>query len=255
LIRTNLAVRYLEIGRYDDGIALLEDLQRIAPGWHETRHNLGLLYLAKGETQKAIAAFEEARERDPFKGATLLNLGYLYDQQGRREEAIETYLDLVDRDAHDSGGWYNLAVVALESRQLDNAKHAVEQALARAPGDSDARALKQRIEAAQGQPEDGGAETAETIRRCNEAKRMLDADQPRQAALLLRAAAWLDEKSPLPHQYLANLYYLTGRLPAARNELREALQRAPQNQLYRANLEAIDKQIELAKEKRAGGAD
>lgn len=244
LIRTNLAVRYLEMKRYDDGIALLEDLLRFNPGWHETRHNLGLLYMGKGETDKALSAFEQARQRDPFKAATLLNLGYLYDQQGRREKAVETYLDLVDRAPHDTGGWYNLAVVALEAGQLENARHAVRRVLERSPADPEAGVLQRRIEAAGDSP---APNVQATERRCAEAKRLLDAGETRPAALLLRAAAWLDERSPVPHQYLANLYYLGGRLPAALEQMREAVRRAPQNELYRSNLAAIEKAVSGSK--------
>jgi tetratricopeptide (TPR) repeat protein len=245
LIRTNLAVRYLELERYDEGIALLEELMRINPEWHETRHNLGLLYMGKGETAKAIASFEEARRRDPFKGATLLNLGYLYDQEGRREEAVEAYLDLVEREPRDAGGWYNLAVVGLETGQLDNADYAVARVLERSAADADAAGLKERIARARAKRAERVSDAAATARRCAAAKDLLDAGDQRAAALALRAASWLDERAALPHQYLANLYYLAGRLPAAREQMQEAVERAPENELYKSNLAAIEKVLRV----------
>ena len=49
-----------------------------------------------------------------------------------------------------------------------------------------------------------------------------------EAIISLKTAAWLDEAAPLPHQYLANVYYLQGRLRAAIRHQRAALRRAPE---------------------------
>jgi tetratricopeptide (TPR) repeat protein len=241
LIRTNLAVRYLDLGRYDEGIAVLDELLAIDPSWHETRHNLGLLYMAKGETARAIAAFEEAVRRDPFKDATLLNLGYLYDRVGRREDAVRSYLALVKQRPENAAAWYNLASIAFEEGELANARHAAEQVLAHSPGDGETRRLLERIDRSSrpGRIRAVGEET--TLRRCERAKKALDEGRRAEAVGLLNAAAWLDELSPLPHHYLANVHYLAGQLALAAQHEREAVRRAPENKLYRRNLEALEK--------------
>jgi tetratricopeptide (TPR) repeat protein len=241
LIRTNLAVRYLEEKRYDEGVALLEPLLSINPRWHETRHNLGLLYMAKGETAKAIAAFEEARRRDPFKGATLLNLGYLYDREGRREDAVRNYLELVRGEPDNTAGWYNLAVVAVEESQFGNARFALDRLLKLSPNDRPAQVLRNRVEALGDVP----AQVKERVtrRRCGEAKRLLDAERPHDAIRTLEMAAWLDEASPLPHHYLSNVYYLRGRLQKALEEKRAALERDPGNELYKKNLAVLQRAL------------
>jgi Flp pilus assembly protein TadD len=69
---------------------------------------------------------------------------------------------------------------------------------------------------------------------------MVDEGRFADALAALQAAAWFDETSPLPHHYLANVYYLIGRLEDATRQQREALQRAPDNQLYRRNLTALE---------------
>jgi tetratricopeptide (TPR) repeat protein len=242
LIRTNLAVRYLDLGRYDDGIAVLEKLMAIDPSWHETRHNLGLLYMAKGETEKAIAQFQDAAAHDPFKDATLLNLGYLYDREGRREDAVRTYLALVKRQPDHAAGWYNLASIAFEEGQLENARYAAQQVLASAPNDAGAKHLLGEIERSSGtvrHPADGAEKT--TLQRCERARRALDEGRRDEAIALLNVAAWLDERSAVPHHYLANVHYLAGHLVLATKAEREAVRRAPENELYRRNLEALEK--------------
>ena len=92
VIRVNLAVRLLHLGRYDEGIRVLQELVSFSPNYRGAWHNLGDLYQAKGMNEKAIAAFEKAIRDDPFDAASLLNLGYLYDKQGRREAAVKMYL-------------------------------------------------------------------------------------------------------------------------------------------------------------------
>jgi tetratricopeptide (TPR) repeat protein len=242
LIRTNLAVRYLDLGRHDDGIALLEELLAINPAWHETRHNLGLLYLAKGEMERAIGAFEEAARRDPFKGATLLNLGYLYDQSGRREDAVRVGLALVEREPENTSAWYNLATIALEENQLDNARSAIEQVLVHAPDDAEALRLRERIgRTARAGIEHEPGRAAITAERCERARRLFEAERTADAIALLKAAAWLDEGSPLPHHYLANVHYLGGRVAAAARHQREAVRRAPAHETYRRNLETLER--------------
>lgn len=237
LIRTNLAIRYLEDGRYDEGIELLRELLAINPDWPETRHNLGLLYMANEQPMRARRAFEEARRLDPFNGSTLLNLGYLYDHAGRRTEAVERYLELVRREPANDAGWYNLAVIAREEGQLANAKHAVDRVLALVPQDAAARTLAARID----RSERRTVVRAETRRVCREARRLFREQRLREAVLKLRAAAWLDETSPLPHHFLANIYFLTGRRAEGLEYARAALQRAPENQLYQRNVAALER--------------
>jgi protein O-mannosyl-transferase len=235
LIRTNLAVRLLELGRYDEGIAVLGELARIDPDWPDTWHNLGLLYLGKGDTAAAATAFEQALARQPHKAATLLNLGYLYDRAGRREEAVQMYLRAVQDAPRTAAAWFNLAVIALELGQYQNARSAARHALAVRADDADAAAVLRRAGAGTTQRTDRAA----TLERCQRAKALADAGRTDDAIIALKAAAWFDETTPLPHQYLANLYYLQGRLRAALRHQRAALRRAPDDPLYRANLRAL----------------
>ncbi len=244
ILRVNLAVRFLHLGRYDEGIAVLRELVKIDPTYRGAWHNLGLLYQAKGMSDAALDAFVKARSSDPFNEATLLNLGYLYDQHGQREEALEAYFRLIELAPRHADGWYNLAVVAFESGQLANARMAAQQVLEVRPDDEAARQLLRRIEAAAEQRRDRGpTANPATVRRCQAAKQAVDERRYDDAVVALRAAAWLDESAALPHHYLANVYYLMGRLAAAAQHEREAVERAPGNDLYRRNLSALEEAL------------
>jgi tetratricopeptide (TPR) repeat protein len=241
VIRVNLAVRFLDLGRYDDGIAVLKELVAFAPTFRGAWYNLGLLYQRKGMSEKAIAAYEHARRTDPQNTAALLNLGYLYDQQGREAAALKTYFRLLDLAPHHADAWYNLAAIALAHGQLNNARAAAQQALSAAPNDPQMRALVARIEALPDRRPPAANEAPATLRRCARAKRAMERGRFDSAIRILQMAAWLDEASPGPHQYLANVYVLTGRLAAAIDEQRAALQRAPNNEVYRRNLESLER--------------
>ena len=91
---------------------------------------------------------------------------------------------------------------------------------------------------------------AATSARCARAKLDVDARRYEQAIVELRAAAWFDERAALPHHYLANVYYLLGRLPDAVRHQREALRLDPERPLYRANLQALETALAAAGEGR-----
>ena len=248
-IRTNLAVRFLALGRHDEGIVLLEELHRINPGWPDIWHNLGLLYMGKGDDEQATAAFERARGQHPFKEEAWLNLGYLYDRTGRREAAVETYFRLVEHSPRYADAWYNLAVVAVELGQLENARMAAEQVQHISPGDAAAAALLKRIATMREQRLNQDlaqnlAPNPATKRRCEVAKRAAEEERYADAIAVLKTAAWFDERAALPHHYLANAYYLSGRLTEAIRHQREAVRRAPDQAFYRRNLAALE--LELA---------
>jgi len=238
LVRNNLALRYLERKEPQKGIPIQEALMKLDPSFPRGWHNLGLLYLAANRPQAAVRAFERAHEREPGSAATLLNLGYAYDLAGDRDRAVRTYFRTIAVDPTETKAWYNLAVIAFELRQYSNARRAIDQVLARQPGDAAAKTLRARLDAAAraatAPSEDAVAEA--TLARCQAGRTAAEAGRVTDAIAILNAAAWLDERSPLPHHYLANVYYLRGQYAEALVHQREALQRSPDNVVYQENL-------------------
>ncbi len=236
LVRNNLALRYLELGRYDDGLVEIDKLLAIDPDFAEAHHNLGLLSLAVGDLPHALSAFQRAHELAPTKPETLLNLGYVYDRLGKRANAVAAYWRLTELNPDHAAAWYNLALAALDTGQWANARYALSRVLAIDPADPAALALQPSLAQT---PRERAIDIAVTQRRCKRARDLIGSKDYRDAEASLQAAAWLDERSALPHHYLANLYYLRGKMKLALRETREALARAPNNPLYRNNMREL----------------
>jgi tetratricopeptide (TPR) repeat protein len=81
---------------------------------------------------------------------------------------------------------------------------------------------------------------AATLERCQRARAAADAGRIEVATIALKAAAWLDEDAPLPHHYLANVYFLQGDLAEAARHEREAVRLAPDRELYSSNLRSLE---------------
>lgn len=156
------------------------------------------------------------------------------------EAWITTRIERVQRDQRDRDAWADLAEGAIALGQLDNARRAARRMERLSPGDADAADVLARVgDAPARRRQPNAPEEAETKRRCAAARVAIDQGRLDEAAMLLQVAAWMDEASPLPHQYLANLSVLRERPLLALRHQRAALQRAPRSPLYRKNMRAL----------------
>lgn len=239
LVRNNLALRYLATGQAARGLPIQMRLLELDPDFPSGWHNLGLLHLAVGNHREAQEAFEQGRAREPRNAATLLNLGYTHDLLGERELAVRYYFEGLAVDPEDTKLWYNLSVIGSEERQFANARLAAERVLAIDAKDAAARTLVARLPLANATVR---PDPKQTLRRCDDAREIAeDAGRFGEAVAILHAAAWFDERAPLPHQYLANLMFQRGKLAEARAHQTQALERDPDNEIYQRNLIALER--------------
>jgi tetratricopeptide (TPR) repeat protein len=252
LIRNNLAVHHLRENRYEDGIRVLHEALSVAGTMPEGAHNLGLLRAELGDDAGALRAFLAASRAGTPKLSTLLNLGYMYDRVGKRREAVITYMKLLARNRDYVAAWFNLAMIAFEAGQYDNARTAVARVLLLSPYDAEALELQHRLrELAADKAPAVLVPAAPTRRACRQAMKLARRRRFDEAIAILNAAAWLDEAAAKPHQYLANIAALRGDLATALAEQRQALKRAPDNPLYQRNVAALERT--LAEERPPGG--
>lgn len=85
------AMLYLEQGRYDEGIALLESVAEAAPGLSAPRIDLGIAHHRAGNLEAAEQYLLLALESNPDQPVAHNELGIIYRKTGRFAEARSSY--------------------------------------------------------------------------------------------------------------------------------------------------------------------
>jgi protein O-mannosyl-transferase len=178
-VRVALSKEYLDAGRYDEALALLERALQINPNYVDAYQNLSFLYIERsqydrameillrglridpfsarlndnigtlyekiGQSGLAITHLQRAIALDPSFAKAYLSLGAVYAENGQPQQAIENYrkaIALTDRnvDAH-----FNLGVIFYRQKRLREAQQEFLLATEQAPGDAEALANLARI--------------------------------------------------------------------------------------------------------------
>jgi tetratricopeptide (TPR) repeat protein len=188
------------------------------------------------------------------EAAALLDRGDRLRAAGRPYRAVEAYLRAQRARPDDPEIWRRLGAAALAAQQPRHAQLAADRLLALDADDAAAAALRA---AALALPtpssERAGRPRALTRRRCAEARRLADRGQLDDAAFVLAAAAWLDERAAMPERYLANVAYLQGHVADAVRHQRAAVALAPESALLRRNLAALEAALTPTVPPAAGG--
>jgi Flp pilus assembly protein TadD len=86
--KLNYALALLHGNHADEGVALLEQVQRLDPSLPYTWFNLGIFYKKSGQLDKALVEFEQMVKLVPNEPIAHYQLGTLYRSAGRGPEAI-----------------------------------------------------------------------------------------------------------------------------------------------------------------------
>jgi len=90
------AMRFLEQGAYDRGIALLVDVTEAAPEVAALRIDLGIAYGQVGDFERAEDNIKKALQLNPRHPVAYNELGILYRKMGRFEKARQSYEKALD---------------------------------------------------------------------------------------------------------------------------------------------------------------
>jgi arylsulfatase A-like enzyme/tetratricopeptide (TPR) repeat protein len=128
-----LAECLIELRRWDEAEARLDDVLRLRPRMPRAHYDLGLVHEARGDRQAATTAYARELELHPDMWAAAYNLGQLLLATGDAA-AAETALATVTRvNPALAAGHLYLARARLERGNLDGALAAVEAGLRRRP--------------------------------------------------------------------------------------------------------------------------
>ena len=86
-----MALSYLQQGRFDEGIVLLEKVAEAAPELSAPRIDLGVAQHRAGDLEAAESSLLRALESNPEQPIAHNELGIIYRKTGRFDEARKSY--------------------------------------------------------------------------------------------------------------------------------------------------------------------
>jgi tetratricopeptide (TPR) repeat protein len=92
----------INAGRYEDGIAELQNLLQIYPDYAAAHNDLGVLFYNQGEKERALRHYEMASRLQPENFTLLKNLAdFYYVESGRVEDALGIYVRILESHPED----------------------------------------------------------------------------------------------------------------------------------------------------------
>lgn len=196
------ANRKLQLGRYDEALAELREIEQKQPGAKGLAHAFGLAYYKKGDYLEAIRSLQKAQEENPDDSEAVQLLGLSYYLSGRPGEAIgplekvQTWFASANVDAS-----YILGICYIQMKNYTQARAAFAKMFG-VPGESAASYLFT-------------------------ARMLLRQDFGPVAEEYAQKAATLDPKLPLAHFLLGELDLYHSKIPEAIAEFEKERQLNP----------------------------
>jgi type IV pilus assembly protein PilF len=149
-VKTNLANLYLDLGRYDEAIALydeaLNDMTYGTP--YIAQGNLGWAWYKKGNAEKAVQHIKSAVTINPKFCAGYRNLGMIYDAQGEVVQACRQFANYREQCPESADAHYREGRCLAKSGQTAAAKQSFNECVSKAEAPSlkdDCRALADQL--------------------------------------------------------------------------------------------------------------
>ncbi|MBI4031658.1 MAG: sulfotransferase [Proteobacteria bacterium] len=143
------AVRFLQSGKFNEGIAKLKKAAKANPQSANILKDLGTACWQAGRPAEADKYYAEALKLGPQNAAVLSAAGAFRHEQGDSEKAEKLLLEAVRLRPEDPEALNNLGIVFLDTERLDKAEKCIDRALAFNPLWVNALYNKSRILGAQ----------------------------------------------------------------------------------------------------------
>jgi tetratricopeptide (TPR) repeat protein len=119
--KLNYALALLHGNRVPEGIALLEQVQRLDPSLPHTWFNLGIYYKKSDQSEKALAQFEQFAKLVPDEPIAHYQLGTIYKAAGRNAEAVQQFEKATALDPQLAAAHFQLYNVYRQAARPDDA--------------------------------------------------------------------------------------------------------------------------------------
>lgn len=129
-------IRALEQGRYDQSIRLFQQSLSVKPGGKQEAviyNCVGIAYSRLGQRDAAVQAFETSMELDPGLVDPIYNVGVLMGESGSQAKAIACFEKASLVDTNETQSLEYVGYLCRQERQWDQARRALNEALARGP--------------------------------------------------------------------------------------------------------------------------
>ena len=175
----NVGIQLLNDGRTTDGIAMLEQAEKIDPKFSATYYGLGQASIARGNLAQAQHYFEQAIALDPNLAAVYVELAGVVQKQGEQARAVEYLRQAIAIDPLLATAYRPLARIELKRGHAAEAIGYLRRAVELEPNSPSAHSDLGMALMAQGQLSDAVAELREAVQ--------LDPD----AAIVANNLAWV----------------------------------------------------------------
>lgn len=172
IVKVNLAVAYLQMGRIDEAEELLKDAMHRSPNYYSIYPNLASIYVEKkldeealqvvesgltrfpdsphllnilagiylnnNQADRAIQILRRIAEIDPNYALAFANTGRIYSEHGQWIEAEKYFLKAIEKNSTEATFHHDLGVVLHEQGRIRESREAFLRASQLAPEDSEA---------------------------------------------------------------------------------------------------------------------
>lgn len=125
-------------GKLEDAELAYREILACMPDHPTAMHFLGVTLHQLGRSEEGLALVQASLAHPPGHGDWHNTLGNMLVQLGRHEEAVPAFLEAVEAEPHHAVAWNNLGAVLLRQGHLNEAKSALANAVALNPQFKDA---------------------------------------------------------------------------------------------------------------------
>ena len=122
------AIQLHQAGQLQQAEEIYRELLAESPGDANAAHFMGMLRFQQGASAEGLALVQQSLQADPANPHAWNNLGNMYSLLNRRDDAQQAYLRATGIGVPAAPAWYNLALIYLRDRKIEEALSSLREA-------------------------------------------------------------------------------------------------------------------------------
>ena len=120
---------YIDKKKYDEGIVILQGMQKAVPESPDIHHILGVAFYGKKENQSALGHFRKVTPASRFYEDAVIHASFILSENKQNEEAIKLLRDAEKNEPENAEFKYYLGTFYEEGEQFEKAELAIHEAI------------------------------------------------------------------------------------------------------------------------------